>query len=80
MSCVQCGGNVRVNGDGDLICEGPCGETLTREELEESESLCPHSSDGGHCPTYCDYDCDQQLLSPPFIERPELWDEENWEG
>jgi hypothetical protein len=38
MSCGICGGEVYTNGDGDLICQGACGETLTREEIEAADA------------------------------------------
>ncbi|MHC4300602.1 MAG: hypothetical protein ACYS7Y_25275 [Planctomycetota bacterium] len=65
MSCVKCGGDVHVNGDGDLLCQGSCGDTLTRAELEDSWS----DDEPKFLP----------LPPPPFTERPEKWDEENWE-
>ena len=34
MSCPMCDGEVLVNGDGDLVCQGDCGETLTREDID----------------------------------------------
>lgn len=37
--CHYCGGNVHANGDGDLVCDGTCGETLTREEIEASFAM-----------------------------------------
>lgn len=40
MSCGICGGEVTVNGDGDLICQGSCGEVLTREEIERADQEC----------------------------------------
>jgi len=41
--CGICGGDVHVTGDGDLVCMGHCGETLTREEIDESFDAMPPS-------------------------------------
>jgi len=39
--CGICGGEVHVNGDGDLLCMGSCGSVLTREEIDADEPSHP---------------------------------------
>lgn len=51
MSCGICGGEVHVNGDGDLLCMGSCGEVLTREEIEANiDPSGGYEDDGADCP------------------------------
>lgn len=43
-----CGGDVYVNGDGDLSCQGECGEVLLRSEIEAAEAAEELDASGGY--------------------------------
>jgi hypothetical protein len=61
MYCGICGGYVYINGDGDMTCQGSCGEILTREEIEGADFDDVDPS-GGYEDDGADYPDDGQFL------------------